>query len=274
LNIEFRINKEPFLVNGIKILNEGWIRFYKPYIRIKELILPDLKQGKEYKVNKLELKKDETKPPKRYSQGSIISEMEKRDLGTRATRSGILQTLYDRNYIEDRSIKVTSLGKAVAETLEEYVPELVSEDLTRHFEHEMEQIQEQKKNKEEVVEEAKKILEKIFEHFKKNELEIGKKLVEAHIITQNNQNIIGKCDCGGDLVIKYSKKSKKHFLACSNYPKCTFTMSLPEGKIIGTDKTCKFCKKPVIKVVRKGKRVFEMCLTYDCESKKDWGNKK
>src|SRR3989338_3194306 len=114
--------------------------------------------------------------------------MNEKNLGTRATRAQILQILYDRYYIEDKSIKITEIGKAVVKVLEKYVPELVSEDLTRHFESELEHIQESKKTEQEVLGEAKALLGKTFSNLKKNESEIGKFLVEALKQTQERSS--------------------------------------------------------------------------------------
>lgn len=188
-----------------------------------------------------------------------------------STRAQILQILYDRNYIKEKSIEVTDIGMAVAETLEKYSPDLVSEKLTRHFENELEQIIDKKKTKEEILEEAKEILTKILEKIKKNEKEIGKFLLEALKETRSKESLLGICpECNGDLKILFSRKTKKKFVACSNYPNCKNTYSLPQGAIIPTEKVCQYCKTPIIKVIRKAKRPFEMCLVYNCKSKESW----
>ena len=274
MDILFDINKEKFKVNGKRTISPGWMSFYEPYIRFEEISLPNLKENQEFSVDELIKHEDKTKPPNRYSQGSIISEMEKKNLGTRATRAQILQILYDRNYIKEKSIEVTDIGRAVAETLEKYSPDLVSEKLTRHFENELEQIIDKKKTKDEILEEAKEILTKILEKIKKNEKEIGKFLLEALKETRSKESLLGTCpECNGDLKILFSRKTKKKFVACSNYPNCKNTYSLPQGAIIPTEKVCQYCKTPIIKVVRKGKRPFEMCLTYNCKSKESWNKK-
>ena len=274
MDILFDINKEKFKVNGKRTINSGWMSFYEPYVRFEEISLPNLKENQEFSVNELIKHEDKTRPPNRFTQGSIISEMEKKNLGTRSTRSQILQTLYDRNYIKDKSIEVTDIGKAVAETLEKYSPDLVSEKLTRHFENELEQIIDKKKTKDDILEEAKEILTKILEKIKKNEKEIGKFLLEALKETRSKESLLGTCpECNGDLKILFSRKTKKKFVACSNYPNCKNTYSLPQGAIIPTEKVCEYCKTPIIKVVRKAKRPFEMCLTYNCKSKESWNKK-
>jgi len=272
MEIKFDINNEIFKASGSRTINPGWMSFYAPYVKFKEVQLPETKENEKHTVKDLILKEDKTKPPARYTQGSIISEMDEKNLGTRATRAQILQILYDRYYIEDKSIKITEIGKSVIKVLEKYVPELVSEDLTRQFELELEQIQESRTTEEEVIEKAKQLLTKIFVNFKKHEKNIGKHLVEALKETQDKASILGKCPVcmEGDLRILFSRKTKKKFVACNKYPECKTTYSLTSGKVIPTGETCQYCKTPLIKVQRTGKRPFKMCLTYDCKSKESW----
>jgi DNA topoisomerase-1 len=86
---------------------------------------------------------------------------------------------------------------------------------------------------------------------------------------------LGKCPTdGGDLVVRRSRVGKQ-FAACANYPKCTTTFSLPQAaKIVGTGKACEFCKTPIVKVIRMGKGVFEMCLDPNCKTKEAWKAKR
>ncbi len=79
--------------------------------------------------------------------------------------------------------------------------------------------------------------------------------------------IIGKCPkCGGDLVVRYNRKTGKRFVGCSNWPKCNVTYPLLQrGEIIPTDKTC--CGgAPVVKIREKG-REYEICVDMNC---RDW----
>jgi DNA topoisomerase-1 len=83
------------------------------YYRNKELQLPDVKAGEDVAISNVSNEKRFTEPPNRYSQSGIVSEMEKRGIGTKATRASIVKTLIDRGYIIDESIKVTKLGLGV-----------------------------------------------------------------------------------------------------------------------------------------------------------------
>jgi len=270
LNID--VNKEIFVLKGTRTVEEGWHKFYKPYVMLEEQTVPDVKKGGRVDVKEIKLHSKETQPPKRYTPASLVKELEKRNLGTKATRSEIIDTLYQRNYIKNESIEATELGIKIIQTLEKYVPELTSEKLTRHFEKDMDAIQEGKRREEQVLDDTKKVLTKILDKFKKKEKDIGRELIKATDITRKEMNFLGKCPAckEGNLRTLFSRKTNKKFVACDRYPDCKTTYSLPQGKIQTTKKVCQYCGTPVIKVIRAGKRPFEMCLTYNCKSKEGW----
>ena len=83
--------------------------------KLKEEEIPDM-EGKANIIDS-RIEQKETQPPRRYSPASIISELEKRNLGTKATRSSIVETLYDRGYVEGQSIQATPLGISLINTL-------------------------------------------------------------------------------------------------------------------------------------------------------------
>jgi len=314
MNVKLDVNGNIFNLVGKRTINPGWTKFYAPYTATEELILPEMKPGDKIKVKKFDMLSKQTEPPGRYSQGSILKELEKRNLGTKATRAEILQTLYDRKYIVGKSIQVTKLGEAVVKVLKDYSPEILSEDLTRHFEKEMDDVYNEKKKKEEIIEEAKGTLEKILKDFKKHEKDIGKKLLEALQVSREDERTLGSClNCKtGQMKVFFSRFTKKRFAGCSNYfrcAKCGFTRTackckceicggvkgkckcawkdkkwLPScqtgfplpavGMITSMNKQCEVCGWPMIQVWRKGSRPFRMCINHLCKSKEDWGKNK
>lgn len=268
------VNGNKFLLVGKRTVEPGWTEIYAPYISRDELILPEMKIGHTLKVDKIELLSKETQPPRRYSQGSIMKELEKRNLGTKATRAEILQTLYDRGYINDKTIHITKLGEAVVQSLKEYSPKIVSEELTRHFEDEMEQVYNGAKKREDVVDEAKHVLSDILEEFKRNEKEIGKKLMEGLTEARKEANRLGICPkCGNELRTMRSKTGN-FFVGCSGYPKCNNMYPLPRmTKIQSLNKVCEKCGTPMIQVIRRARRPFRMCLDTNCPTKAGWMKK-
>ncbi|HIH20195.1 TPA: DNA topoisomerase I [Candidatus Micrarchaeota archaeon] len=265
---------EEYATDGVTTSEKGWFEFYEPFLRLKEKQLPEFNEGGKIKVDKIEIVEKQTQPPQRYTEASIIKALEEENLGTKATRAEIIKTLYDREYVSGKSIEVTPLGLSVFQAMEKHVPEIISPDLTRQFEGEMEEIQAEKKTSEQVLEKGKAILKKLLTSFKKDEGEIGGELLEAVNQTQKQSSELGECTkCGkGKIVIKRSRFGV--FAACDQYPDCKTTFPLPKNSLPKpTGKACEFCKAPVITVIRRGRRPFNMCLTPNCESKKDWGQK-
>ena len=127
------------------------------------------------------------------------------------------------------------LGIKIVETLNKYCPKILDEELTRHFETDMELIQESKKKNKEVIEEAKEVLTDILNDFKSKEKKIGDELLEATEETADELNTVGICKkCGGVLKIMYSPKIKSKFIGCSNYPDCNVAFNLPKNGLVKT----------------------------------------
>jgi len=268
VNINIDCNKEIFIAKGIKTIKPGWHEFYHPYVRFKEVELPDLEKNQKLNVKKIKLHEKETQPPKRYTQASIIKELEKRNLGTKATRAAIIDALYGRNYVEEKSVEVTELGLKTIETLKKYSPEVLDEKLTRHFEEEMQEIREGKKKTETVIKEAQEVLTKILKKFKQHEKQIGKALSKANRETRDKASILGGCPKCKKGQLKIIRGKFGHFIACSEYPKCKTTFSLPRNALIKpTDKECEECNFPKILVIRKRKRPQELCINPECPTK-------
>jgi len=269
IKIVLRIKEHRFVASGYKTIEKGWLKFY-PFTQVKEVELPDVKVGEVLKTKELLMLEKQTQPPERYTQASILKEMEKHNLGTKATRAQILQTLYDRGYIVGKSIQVTKFGLAVVEALEKYCPDIIDVNLTASFEEEMERVRERKKKMDKVIDEAKRVLEKILKEFKNNEEGIGKFLAERYIEYVRESRIVGKCpECGNDLVVIVSKSSGKRFIGCSNYKNgCRFSSPLPQkGNVYLTEKKCKECGSPMVMIKYKGRRPFLSCINMKCKTR-------
>ena len=268
IRVDIDVNKEIFVARGTRTVKKGWHRFYQPYVTFKEEELPKIEKGGLVKIKQIKLHSKETQPPKRFTPASIIKELEKRGLGTKSTRAQIIDTLFQRGYVEGKAIEASELGIDVVDTLSEHSPTILDETLTRHFEIGMEEIREDKKKSEEILEEAKETLIKILKDFKKKEGEIGESLSKANLKAMKKAAVVGLCmKCNkGELQIRRGKFGK--FIACSNYPKCKTTFSLPAGMAKGTDKKCSGCNFPMVVMIKKGKRPQEVCINPECPLKK------
>ena len=273
--IKVEVNGLKFSDSGTSVRKKSWLEIYP--VKIAEKELPDI-SGK-VKIFSVRNEEKETLPPKRYTQASIISELEKRGLGTKATRTSILETLYDRGYIKEKSVEATPLGISLVETLEKNSPIITDEKLTRNFEEEMEKISEStsgfKEKEEMVISKAVDAIKKISEEFREHEGEIGRSLLKANaefVEQLKEQNKLCQCHvCNlGFLAITYSKKTRRFFIACNAYPKCKNTYSLPPNSLIKkANKICEKCNFPMLLSIRKGKRPWIFCFNRDCETNKE-----
>jgi DNA topoisomerase-1 len=273
--ITLDIKKLIFSKNGQEITKKAWMDFYPT--KTKEEQIPTV-NGEMTVTNKREEQK-ETQPPKRYSQASILSELEKRNLGTKATRAAILDTLYDRGYIKEKSIEATPLGISLINTLEKYSPIIINEELTKQLQDKMDKMAEKQNKptseKEHVINKAKETIISIAKDFEKNENKIGSELMDAQEKQreiEKEENKLTQCPkCkNGDLSITYSPKFKRFFIACNAYPNCKTTYSLPpNGTIKKVEKNCEKCGFPLLMALQKNKKPWIFCFNKECETNKE-----
>lgn len=276
VRVEVDAGGEPYAVSGSRLTEKGWTEFYGKYYTSEDVQLPPFTVGERVGVENKNKAKKETKPPKRYTQASLVSELESRHLGTKSTRAVIIDTLMKRGYASGTaSIEVSDFGLKVCEVLQKYAPEILDENLTRKLEDEMEGIQDGKMEKEKVIADGKEILIGMLDKWKKNEAKIGADLAEALKATLEQENMVGVCDkCGKNLrIIRLG--AGRQFIGCTGYPACRNAYPLPGGAFVKvTGKPCPVCGKPTVFVKRSGGRPFTMCIDPKCPSKADWGKKK
>ena len=285
--ITITAHKDPnikFKASGLKILEKGWTKIYPAVLEEKDV--PTVNGP--VKIDEIRIDEKETQPPKRYTPTSLITLLEKKNLGTKATRSMIVDTLFDRGYLDGRSIQATPLGMKLIESLEKYSPIIIDENLTRQLEEEMEKILESKsdfqKKEDEVIQKAKRLILDISKEFKAKEIEIGKEIIkgvgDSRKIQDENNTLTACPTCNkGNLKITYSKKTQRTFIGCTNYPECTQTYTLPPNSLIKkSEKICEECNFPKLLSIKKGKRPWEFCFNPNCpiniKRREEWQAKK
>lgn len=225
-----------------------------------EGVIPQLAEGEPLNLISLEPKQHFTQPPARYTEASLIKELEEKGIGRPSTYAAIIYTIQDRKYVEKKEGKFypTELGILVNDLLVEHFPELIDVKFTAKMEEELDEIEEGNSEWREAVGNFYKPFE--------THLEKAKKEMRNLKIEEEATDI--KCDkCGSNMVIKWGKLG--YFLACSAYPECKNTKEfrrVEDGKIeiVAAEtisENCPACSSPmVIKSGRFGR--FLACSNY------------
>ncbi|UJG39908.1 MAG: DNA topoisomerase I [Candidatus Heimdallarchaeum aukensis] len=281
--IEISVNKHIFYFKGQELIEEGWMRYYKPYVSFEEKATPNVELNDKVIFNFIKHEKHFTKPPNRFNESTLLKKMEDEKLGTKATRADIITTLYTREYIEGIEIKPTLLGESIIRVLLKNFPLIITPTMTRNLEEMMDKIQEEKRElKSELISIQQELTETLKGFHEKEEV-IGYELAtDLHSMPNNNEQttVLGKCPVckKGELIIVKNKKTKKRFIACSAFrnPKiqCKATFPLPQyGNIYPTEEICEYDNLPMIKIENKKKTIIS-CISMDCPSKKSDKNEK
>jgi DNA topoisomerase-1 len=262
VNASIDISGEEFHASGYKVLEPNWKNIYT-YFREKRKPLPELIEGERVEVTKIDLKEDKTKPPKRYTQGSLITKMEQLSLGTKSTRHEIINKLYQRKYITLSPLAPTPIAIAVIDALEDC--DVVNPQMTATLEEDMDLISEGKKTLDETVGESRQMLTSVMNSLEKEKEKIRISIKKAQI----KQNTVGKCNkCGKPMIVRISKRNKR-FVGCTGFPDCKNTFSLPQkGNVLVTEKECEKCGSPIVKIKSKGKRAWGLCINNNCSANK------
>lgn len=294
--VKIVVNNLNFEARGIHIKEKGWMNVYPS--STKEMKIPTI-DGK-IDVFEIRTEEKETKPPRRYSAASLVKELEKRNLGTKATRAAIVETLYSRGYVKEKNIEVTELGMRMCETLDKYAPIILDDKMTAEMTIKLDEIEISKngfESKEKnILNEAKKIVTKISQDMTLNLEAMGKNLSDANTIVwekEKEENTMDKCRvCGeGNLRVMYGKKFRRYFVSCDAYPKCKTIYSLPPKGLmkpariskktaeeIGGNKgdleMCKSCGFPLVQSLQKGKSPWKICFNMKCPSNEEMAKKK
>ncbi|MCF7928676.1 MAG: type I DNA topoisomerase [Spirochaetales bacterium] len=140
-----------FSASGSRILFPGFFRAYvegkddpEAALEDRERFLPELSEEEELKLNELNTAEHETKPPARFTEATLVRELEKLGIGRPSTYAGIINTLYERGYIrrDGSSLVPTFTGFAVTQLMERYFHHLIEYDFTSDMEDELDRIAE------------------------------------------------------------------------------------------------------------------------------------
>ncbi|OEU48004.1 MAG: DNA topoisomerase I, partial [Desulfobacterales bacterium S3730MH5] len=210
--------------------------------------LPRLSEGMALKCHGLEPKQHFTQPPPRFSEASLVKELEENGIGRPSTYASILTTIRQKGYVDliKKFFRPSELGFIVNDLLIESFPDILNVDFTARMENNLDKIEEAKI-------ESVSVLEDFYRSFRKD-LERATK--EMHSVKGNGLPVDMDCPkCGKPLGIKVGKNGP--FLACSGYPNCNFTRNYTrdeKGQIEmeqpvspqATDEICEKCGSPMV----------------------------
>jgi DNA topoisomerase-1 len=265
-----------FKAEGRTPLYEGWMVFYKPYIKLEQHALPALQLGDRPKNLGIDMEEKFTQRPFRYNQASLLAKMQQEQIGTKATRADIIATLFKRNYVAAKQggIEVTDLGFAVIDSMRSFVPAIVSTGLTRSMEEQLERVEQGSADSAVIIEQAVDRLVESLSLFMEKESDIGAQIGDAATADSAQAATLGQCPIckKGQLRIIRSHTSKKRFVGCSNYAAggCRASAPLPQkGAIRIANTACSGCGWPVVGVMfaRRAKQ-WKICINMQCPLKK------
>ena len=245
-------NNYQFKATGHILTFDGYLKVYAPYEDNTDKILPDLENYKTGVVisNKIEYTMHSTKPPARYTEASLIKELESLGIGRPSTYATIIDRIKERDYVNivDKKFVPTEMGIVTTDKLQEFFKDIINVEYTKEMEDDLDKIADG-----DMV--WNKLLEKFYTDFEpkvKNAFDnMEKKEAEKTGET---------CpQCGSDLVVKQSKYGK--FIACSNYPECKY-IKQKEKKEDVIVMNCPHCDGNIIERKTKRGKVFYGCSNY------------
>lgn len=176
-----------------------------------------LNKGEALEVLKLVSDQHFTKPPPRYSEGSLIKTLEEEGVGRPSTYAPTISTIVSRDYVrrEKGYLKPTDLGIKVSDLLVDYFPQIMDISFTAHMEDELDMVEDGKAN-------WVSILEEFYGPFKEK-LDFASVSIKKEVIYSDEICT----QCGKPMVVKWGRKGK--FLSCSDYPACKYSKSISSG---------------------------------------------
>ena len=256
---ETSIGRCCYKTTGRVLLFDGFTKIWPT--TSTEQQLPPMKTGQTLGVVNIKAEQHFTKPPARYTEGSLIKALEKEGIGRPSTYATIISTIQERSYVEktDKKFFATDLGEVVTDKLNEYFPKIMDIAFTRHLEEQLDKIEEQHLD-------WLGVLKEFYGPFKQNLDTALTEMKHAKAETTPSEYKCPRCD--QQLVYRFGKNGK--FLSCSAYPNCKFACPCDkEGKMIEpkeSEHKCPVCGKPMME--RNGRfGAFLGCSDYpNCKS--------
>ena len=210
--------------------------------------LPELKEGQRLTLHRLEPKQHFTQPPPRFSEASLVKELEENGIGRPSTYAAILSTIRDKGYVDwvKGYFRPSELGFIVNDLLVMSFPDIFDVEFTARMEENLDQVEAEKAN-------SLDLLTRFYTPFRKDLDRAAEGMVSIKGVGVATEL---KCpECSHTLHVKIGKNG--HFLACSGYPECKYSRDYTrdeKGNIQPvepladepTDKICEKCGRPMV----------------------------
>ena len=240
-----------FKATGSVLIFDGFLKVYQKYMDNEDVVLPDLSDYKTNVIIAEDILKEQhfTKPAARYTEASLIKELESLGIGRPSTYAKILETIKDRAYVQVKEKKFypTEIGFETTDKLQEFFSNIINVKYTANMENELDLIAEDK-------EDYLKVLKTFY-----NDFEPLVKTAFEQMEKKAPEETGESCPlCGNPLVLRKSKYGM--FTACSNYPTCKYIKQ--EEKETKTVCKCPNCGHDIIEKKSKRGKVFYGCNNY------------
>ena len=242
-------NDYEFKATGSVLIFDGYLKIYGNYESSEDVVLPDLQGVTELSADEVVKEQHFTKPAPRYTESSLIKELEKLGIGRPSTYATIMETIKARDYVkvEDKKFVPTKIGIETTDKLQEGFSDIINVEYTANMENDLDEIAEEKQDNINVLKEFynkfEPMVQDAFKNMEKKEAEQTGEMCP---------------ECGSPLVIRTGRYGE--FVACSNYPECKY---IKKEEVEVTEVcNCPKCSGMIVeKKSRKGK-VFYGCNNY------------
>ena len=243
-----------FKANGSHMTFEGWKKVYKTSAPEGEVNIPELAEGQVLDLENLIKEQKFTQPPARYTEASLVKEMEEKNIGRPSTYASIISVLVNRKYIKrvKKALEPTKLGFDVIGILQVYFSDIVDVKFTGEMEDNLDSVELGEKNWKSVIADFYKGFS---EELKVADREVER--IEKEVVLSDEVCEI----CGKPMAIKEGRFGR--FLACTGYPECKNTKPIVKP----TGVRCPKCGREIIeKKGRKSGKLFYGCSGYpECD---------
>lgn len=261
-SVDINAGDYTFKTGTAKVVFDGFLKVYNENDDEPDSSkIPDLEQGDEVKLQKIEPKQHFTQPPPRYTEASLVKALEEHGIGRPSTYAPIISKIQQKGYVEkvEKALAPTILGRTLSRELVKYFTDIMNYKFTAQMENKLDDIAEEKAVWTDVLKDFYTPFIDTVDSAKKN---MPKVLIESDVVCPK---------CGKKMIVRTSRFGTQ-FLGCSGYPECKTMMPLNKDGTAApveekSDEKCEKCgSEMLIKVGPYGK--YLQCTNDECKNRK------